>query len=273
MKPIRTLDDLRNATDEEVQAALEHVTVLPDLERYLEWLSDSETPTIVTTKLDRRKQRALGIHPSSACKKGVCLLRLYYECTGEIKPAREYEAEMQRIWDLGTLLHDTNQVHFENMYEDLFEKEVKLIDKELHISSHTDGIFSFTPVRIILEMKSIKEGGNFGWAKVQDKPFEDNVRQSHFYMAVADVPFAIIFYIAKNTGKLKEHPIVFDFDLWEEMKTEVVKPVVDAAFNGGPMVEGKPGYDCRWCSFNYACETARRHRAHVKGSRSRWTAR
>lgn len=144
------------------------------------------------------------------------------------------------------------------------------VTKKLHIKSRTDGLFTFPKVRIVLEAKSIKEGGNFGWEKVQKKPMEDNVRQAYFYMKLSDVPFAIIFYANKNSGKLKEHPVMFDPEVWEKIQTEVVEPVVEAAYDGGEMVEGTPGFHCRWCDFNHSCPAARQERTHVKGATRPW---
>ena len=270
---ILTIEDLLWAKENDPQLVDEcfaQVTIEEDLERYLAWLAEHEVTTNVVTELRRNKARTLGIHPSSACKKGVCLLKLFYECTGKIPPKRAYDPESQRTWDIGTLLHDTYQTHFENMYGDQFAKEVRLKNKPLHIVSNTDGIFSFTRIKIILEMKSIKEGGNYGWEKVQKKPMEDNVRQALFYMKLANIPFGIVFYMNKNSGKIKEHPIMFDPDLWNEMQTEVVEPVVEAAFNGGEAVQGKAGYHCRWCDFNHSCPAAKQERTYVKGANRPW---
>jgi hypothetical protein len=270
---ILTIDDLLWAKENNPDLVAEcesKISVLPDLEKYLYWLHEAEATTTVVTKLKRHKGRKLGIHPSSACKKGVCLLKLYFECTDKVKPNRAYDQKMQQIWDHGTLLHDTLQTHFEQMYEDQFEREVRLVNEDLHIYSSTDGIFSFTRTRIILEMKSIKEGGNFGWAKVQKTPMEDNVRQTHFYMALANIPFGIILYMGKNNGEFKEHPVAFDPDLWKELREEIVQPVIDAAYYDGPEVQATPGYHCRWCDFHHGCEAARKHRTNVKGSKRAW---
>jgi len=273
VKPIKTLDDLAAASEEDIQEAAASVSIMGALEEYLEWLSDSETTTIVTAELRRHKRRSLGIHPSAACKPKACLLKLYYGCTGEILPQRAYEEENQRIWDIGTLLHETYQAHFNSMFGDQFQDEVKLVDEALHIKSRTDGLFHFSLVKAILEMKSIKEGGKFGWSTVQNKPEAGNVRQCHFYMKVADAPFANLFYMNKNTGQLKEYVLTFDFDLWDELQTEVVEPVIAAAYEDGPAVEGRPSWDCRWCDYNYACPAVKQERKHVKGANRPWAKR
>jgi len=272
MEAIKTIEDLKWAQENRpglVEQCFSQVTVMKDLEEYLYWLTLSATPTTVVTKLNRWKNRSLGIHPSSACKKSGCLLKLYFECTGEVKPARPYNQQMQQIWDIGTLLHDTMQTHFENMYGDQFRREVPLKDEKLHIRSHTDGIFDFSLVSFILEMKSIKEGGNYGWEKVQLKPFEDNVRQGMFYMYTANRPFGLVFYMNKNAGLFKEHAFMWDQALWDEMK-ERFMPVVDAAFNDGTKVEASPGWHCRDCDYYHGCKPGKDYKRHAKTSTRRW---
>lgn len=265
---IRTIDELQQAMEHDhalVQHYQSQVTVEVDLCNYLKWLSDNEVTTEVVSSLKRSKKRTPGIHPSSASKKGVCLLRLYYECTNEIEPGKEaYNQKSQMIWDLGTMLHDLHQKWFKEMYGDQFEFEVPLKDKEKHIYSSTDGLFSFTYYRFVLEMKSIKEGGNYGWEKVQAKPMEDHVRQSHFYMKLADVPFSLIFYINKNAGEFKEHAIAFNQALWDEMESEVVTPVIAAAYQKGPAVPASPGWGCRWCLYQHGCPEKGGKDSHVE---------
>lgn len=257
LNTIRTIGELNHALENSfdvVQHYEAQVTVEEDLSNYLKWLSDNEVTTQVVTKLKRYKKRSLGIHPSSAAKKGVCLLKLYYECTHEVAPGNDsYDQKAQLTWDIGTLLHETYQEWFRDMYGDQFQAEVPLKSSDGFIKSSTDGIFNFTNYRFILEMKSIKEGGNYGWEKIQAKPFEDNVRQAHFYMKLADVPFALLLYINKNAGEFKEHTVTFNQSIWDDLEQNVVTPVVEAAFRGGPRVNAKKSWSCRWCPFQHGC--------------------
>lgn len=251
---LKTIDDLEWAQQNN-SALIEHylgqVTVLEDLKKYLRWLDDNEVTTTVKSKLKRYKLRAKGIHPSSACKKNVCLLKLYYECTNELKPAKTFDPKAQLTWDIGTMLHDMMQVHFTAMYQEQFQFEVPL--KYGHIKSSTDGIFEFDNYRFILEMKSIKEGGNFGWETIQAKPMEDNVRQAHFYMWLANIPMALLLYINKNGSEFREHAILFDHALWADIEQNVLTPVIAAAYENGPKVPARPGWHCRWCDFSHSC--------------------
>jgi CRISPR/Cas system-associated exonuclease Cas4 (RecB family) len=254
---VRTIGELTQALKENydlVQHYLSQVTVEEDLCNYLKWLSDNEVTTEVVTHLKRHKIRAPGIHPSSAAKNKVCLLKLYYECTNEVEPTVEaYDQKTQMTWDMGTALHDMHQTWFSAMYGDQFKAEVPLKSKDGYIKSQTDGLFTFKHYRFILEMKSIKEGGNYGWAKVQAKPMDDNVRQAHFYMKLADVPYALIFYMNKNAGEFKEHAVMFSQALWDEMERDVLTPVINAAYKKGPAVAANPGWHCRWCLYQAGC--------------------
>jgi hypothetical protein len=264
MDPIKTLQDLeqalKNGEKDRIDYWRRQVTVQADVEKYFYWLSSTETSTSVVTNLRRTKTRSSGIHPSSACKTGVCHLALYFGCTGEVEPKRSYCQESQLTWDIGTLLHDTWQMHFKNMYQDQFRYEVPLQDNTLLVKSSTDGIFTFSHLKFILEMKSIKEGGNFGWETIQKKPMDDNVRQAHFYMKLADVPFALILYLNKNRGIFKEHAVAFDFSIWENIVDSVLNPVIEAVRSKSPP-EGSPGFGCRYCDYEHGCPALKKNKA------------
>lgn len=254
---ILTINDLQVALENDFRATqhyLKQVTVEEDLSNYLLWLHENEVTTDFNVKLHRYRRRSKGIHPSSASKEGCCLLKLYYECTFEIEPMGAYDQKMQLTWDVGTLLHETYQEWFRNMYDKQFKAEVSLKSDDGYIKSRTDGIFTFTNYRFILEAKSIKEGGNFGWETIQAKPMTDHVRQAHFYMWLSDVPFALIFYMNKNAGEFKEHPVMFNQGIWDDMMDNVIAPVVSAAYLGGDAVSATPGWNaCRFCNFQHGC--------------------
>lgn len=255
MRQIKTISDLLVAQKEEpdvVQEYLRRVSVVPDMERYLRWVKQGGEPIEGTFRLAGGQGRSSGIHPSSASKKGVCPLLLYYECTGEVTKKPKWDFRMETTYDIGTMLHCMIQQILNDMYGDQFCDEVSLTHDELHIVSHTDGIFDFTDYRFLLEIKSIKEGGNWGFERVQAKPLVDHPRQGTFYMACSDVPFLLILYINKNGSLYKEHAQVFNPELWQELK-DVITPVVDAAYNGGPMVTGHVGSHCKRCPYAHGC--------------------
>lgn len=269
-----TIADLQEANKTEqgkalVQKALKEITILEDLERYQRFLFDREVPTLFDISLERHKSRALGIHPSAACKPGVCPLRLYYDCTNEVRPSRSFDVKSQMIFDVGTIVHRMLQTHLANMYEDQFEPEVSIKYPEHHIIGHADGLFTFSNIRIVLEIKSIKEGGNFGWEKVTASPMIDNQRQANIYCKCLDVPFTMVLYFNKNNGEMKAHILAYDPDLWANLVTEIT-PSVQAAYYGGPKPAGQDGYHCRRCDYEYGCETVRKARANVRPPTRLW---
>lgn len=281
MRDMATIADLQQAQEDDpalVEKYLEQVSFLPDLMDYLEWLHKEHQDTKVVSDLRRHKSRPRGIHPSAACKTDVCPLKLYFDCTNEVEPFPRYDAKSQEIWDLGTMMHDRAQTLLKNMYKDRFASEVPLAMPEILLVGHTDGLWTFKgnkklgKYRIVLELKSIKEGGNYGWAKVQEKPFADNVRQAHFYMKALDVPFGIIAYMCKNTGDMKEHPVVFDPDIWADLMRIVVPVVAKVVKGTKAKVVAKPGWHCKQCDYFHGCTPGKEKHAKGKGIGT-WTRR
>lgn len=263
-----TLNDLKNAPDEDVRKALSRVTIVDDLASYTKWMNDTNYRLPITFELGGTS-RSLGIHPSSVCKPGVCPMQLYYECTGEVEPLDTVGHDLQDTFDIGTAKHAMLQTMLHDMFGNQFQSEVSLKDETLHIISHTDGVFIFPTLRFILEIKTIKEGGNFGFEKVQAKPLESNLRQMTMYMKVADIPFGLLFYWCKNNSAKKEHAVVFDQAIWNDLKG-VIQPVVDAVYNGGTEVMPKVGAHCKWCKFYHGCAHGRRH-SDGKSARRAWS--
>lgn len=269
---IKTIADLKKATKEEIEEAKRQVTVLDDLYAYIKWLNSADgTKTEVRFKVgwDKHRAAALGLHPSSLAKKNGCLLKLYYEATGKVPPKPKIDVTSYMTFDIGTAMHSLIQAHFLNMYEDQFEEEVWLKNKRIMInSSHTDGRFMFSNVRFLLELKSIKEGGNFGWEKIQDRPFPDNVRQVMTYMYLDDCPFGLILYWCKNNSKMKEHVITWDDEVWDQLLGGAIQPVLDAV-ESGEEPPANPGYHCRYCDFLHGCDAGKGNKSGTKPSRRR----
>jgi CRISPR/Cas system-associated exonuclease Cas4 (RecB family) len=257
MHEIKTIQQLKEASAKDVEMTIKNLGVVHDLHRYLNWVGETLTPTKGNFKIGP-DERKLGVHPSTVSHKGVCPVKVYYECTGDIEPSGANVKPVDRItFDLGSMVHIMLQTHFKNIYDDQFKYEVKLKDKDLHMTSSADGIFEFSNTRAVIEIKSIKEGGSYGFDKVQTKPFTDHIRQATCYMRMADIPFAIILYFCKNNSQLLEHAIQYDESIWNEIEQEV-KPIVEAAYNKGPMVQPKAGSNCYSCQFAHGCPHSER---------------
>lgn len=270
---MKTIADLKSATREEIEEALTRVTVEQDLYAYLMWLNSSDgckTEGRFQVGYDPHRAKALGFHPSQIAKVGVCPLKLYYDVTGEVKGENRFDFESQMTFDLGTCMHALLQMHFLNMYADQFEEEVWLKDKRILINSaHTDGRFNFSLIRFLLEIKTIKEGGNYGWEKIQDRPFPDNLRQVMTYMYLDDCPFGLILYFCKNNGKLKEHPIIWDEKVWAEIRDETMMPVIEA-IKAKKKPVGNTGFHCRRCEYLHGCPAGKEYtngkKSHRRGA-------
>lgn len=259
MAGIFTIDEFRKATEEQKEEALKLVTIKEDLLSWVAWLNSPAGSQIEGTfKLGfHENTRKRGLHPSSIAKKGECLYKHYLDLTGEIPAERSITQRMQFIFDIGTIIHAMLQMHLGHMYGDQFQDEIGMVNKKLRLVGHTDGRFLFSLIRFLLEIKSIKEGGNFGFEKVQDRPFPDNVRQSHCYMFLSDCPFSLLFYFCKNTGEIKEHGVMWDEEIWEGILKEPIYPVLEAVKEKTPPPP-KPGYLCRErCSYYHGCEYGR----------------
>lgn len=253
---ILTIDDLKTASDKEVEEAKKQITIKEELYAYQRWLNQQEDGIVIPVRLGGSK-RGLGIHPSSVSKVGACPYKVYLECTGDVKKIDVIKPEIQDTFDLGTAKHTVMQAFLHEMYGDQFQDEVKLTDKELHIHSHADGLFSFPDVRFILEIKTIKEGGSFGFDKVRRKPMVDHVRQTTMYMKLENVPFGLIYYYNKNTSEVLEHVITYDPEVWMTIEMFIL-PIIEAAYGDRKPPLGKVSYGCRWCGYSHSCAAYRR---------------
>jgi CRISPR/Cas system-associated exonuclease Cas4 (RecB family) len=265
-----TTTDFMAADKQDILAIMNKISIVNDITSYKHWLESSGESLDIPLQIGSR--RSLCVHPSTICKAGVCPLKVYYECTGELDKNKCHPLDLHNTFDTGTALHAVLQAYCEAVFNDSnikqFEREVKLVNKELHMNGHADGVFTFTDHRFILEIKTIKEGGNVGWEKVQTRPLPDNERQLRIYMHLANIPFGLLYYWCKNNGSVKEHVVTYDGGaVWDEVAA-MVKPVVDAAYNKGPPVKGIVGAMCRMCDFNYGCSDYRRQHETTVGTRT-----
>ena len=258
---IKTLQQLKKAPKETVLEAKESIKLLEDLKTYFLWVkSPKGIPVEGTFKLGYFK-RSLGIHPSTLSKEDFCKLRVYFEVTGEVLPDKQGDPDKflreQLTFDSGTLIHIMFQSFFKDMYGTRFQDEVPLLNEELRITSHADGILELKNVKTVLEIKSIKEGGSFGVETVRNKPMTDHVRQAHFYMATSNTPFCNIFYFCKNTSEIIEHVISFRPSLWRKLKTQVKDILLFVDQKKKPTAN--TGYHCRSCVFLHGCDKGLDH--------------
>ncbi len=252
---IKTIADLKRASPVQIETAKLSAKLIKDLQIYLLWLKSSQGRPVEGQFSLGYKERSLGIHPSTVSKADFCKLQAYYEVTGEVLPEKQGDpekfAKLELTFDTGTMVHLMFQAFFKDMYGERFKDEVSLKDKNLRISSHTDGTLELQNIRTVLEIKSIKEGGGFGVDTIRAKPMLDHVRQSHYYMALSDIPFCNVFYFCKNTSEVIEHVIEFVPELWDELLAEI-EPVLESV-DKGKEPKANVGFHCRSCRYLHGC--------------------
>lgn len=265
---ILTIADLGRASDQEIDDTVQEITLLDDLYHFLKWTEDEHQQYEVAFKLGG-DIRNLGVHPSSVSKVGACPLKIFWECTGDVKKMEPFDTDRQDIFDIGTAMHEVLQARFQAMYQEQFVPEVKLGIPELHITGHCDGVFYFPRYRFILEIKTIKESDTqYGFAKAQRAPLVEHVRQLTIYQKALDIPFGLLFYYCKNNSLKAEHVQVFDPMIWEDLK-QFITPIAAAAYDGGAPVAAKAGFNCRFCGFLHSCKAGRRRNDSRSDRRSR----
>lgn len=263
---IMTIPDLIEATPDEVRHYAKKIGVVDDLHKHQWWMQQAKHQVEVSFLLGG-EERANGVHPSSVSKVNGCELAWLYELTGEVPKKERVDPHSQNIFDLGTAMHNVLQSQFHDMYGEQFESEVHLTIPELMVTSHADGLFSFSDHRFILEIKTIKEGGSKGWNTIQNAPMEDHRRQATVYMVASNVPYALILYFNKNTSHMKEHVVTYDEEVWNPIKEDIEK-IIAVANEGEGRITPRPGYGCRWCGYMHGCEHGRNHGG--KSSRRSW---
>jgi CRISPR/Cas system-associated exonuclease Cas4 (RecB family) len=246
---------------------IKRVGVVDDLKKYIAWLNSADGERIQGVfELGFNGERGLGLHPSAIAKKGVCPLKHYFDCTGEIVSDEVFSSQRQLIFDMGTVMHSMLQTLLVGTYWDgnQFEPEIPLPDTRLLYNSHTDGRFVAPSYSFLTEIKSCKEGGSSGWERVQRSPLRDNVRQLMQYMYIDDTPFGLLLYFCKNNSCMKEWPIAWDEELWAEIEEEAL-PIVEAV-EAKERPTPKVGSHCRDCGYLQGCK---RGKEHVDGVRAK----
>lgn len=265
---IMTIDDLAAASDDEVDSIMSGSGIIQDLARFQQWCEKEGYRYPVSFDLGGGGPRT-GVHPSSVCKNDYCLQKLVWDATGEVEKINSFDHDLLDTFDIGTAKHAMLQAQLNEMYGDQFEDEVSLKDDSLHILGHTDGMFTFSNYRMLLEIKTIKDSSSaYGFDKATRDPLKDNVRQLMIYMKILNVPFGLLFYWCKNDSRKVEYIIAFDDELWRDIHQVIVNVCRGAYDPMAPKVIPKnPQFSCKWCGYLHACPEGKEH---VRGtSRSR----
>ncbi len=74
-------------------------------------------------------------------------------------------------------------------------------------------------IRVIHEYKSINDNG---YTNLKS-PKVDHKWQASIYSRVFDVPIVVYLYINKDSNKLVDFPVPFDFELWTSIEQKIEK--------------------------------------------------
>ncbi len=265
---IHSIDDLKHASDREIQEAMGALNlrgrVTAGLQRRSKEVGLTRAQYIAevekinaeeldcahcrgTGKLKRRVPRTVGvIHPSSADK---CVLRLYYDVVGEFAPQSTFKPPLMFTFKIGHAMHDLVQ---EILAEDLgtaFEPE-KRIEIGTLVAGNTDGLVTIPEARAVLEIKSM--GSEYGGLK--EPKGDHRVQAGGLYATALDAPFTVYLYISKDwPHDIKEYVEVYDpgvFRRWSRTKGERVQSALDSG--EVPVADASPA-ECGDCPYNKDC--------------------
>lgn len=194
------------------------------------------------------------IHPSQITK---CIKKIWFDCTvsdqvdpdGDPIPFYVYSEEyvdpyLQMIFDIGHGIHDQFQTYgLKGAWGPAYSVETEInpdagdlpLAEVFWIRGSVDGLL--TPyiiqvpgigevgVRVIHEYKSINDNG---YTNLKS-PKVDHKWQATIYSMVFNVPIVVYLYVNKDSMKLADFPVPFDFQLWQtiEQKIEKIQYYVD----------------------------------------------
>lgn len=132
--------------------------------------------------VSNKEESDRAINVNSPSQVGRCKRANYWMRTGE-ETASTIDARTQRIFDNGTGMHERIQAYLKAEGSLVFD-EIPLIDEDLNIQGHTDGLLRMTPYDYsILELKSINSNG---FSKLKDAK-EEHKLQAMVYLYCMEV--------------------------------------------------------------------------------------
>lgn len=272
-KPILSIDDLKTASNTDLRAA---VSALRIKERVLDRISamgrkESMTRAEYIAHVEAReehdcptcqgkgkvlpaKPREIGVvHPSQAHK---CLLRNYYDVTGEMPAKEEIEWKFQATFAIGHAIHGLIQSALELEAADAntgmeFAPEAQ-VDMGL-IRGNTDGDIWLPTVHAVLEIKTM--GSEY--AGLSAPKAEHQLQANGLYATGLDAPYVVFLYVSKEFPyPIKEFVVEHDptlFSRWMRNKGEKIQRAIE---KGEPPIADAAPSECKRCPYGYpgGCE-------------------
>jgi hypothetical protein len=269
MKPIMTIEDLKNASPSDIEQVRSSISIAAIARKQMvengnkTGLTAEEYQHHLDTREARKetcgtcrgkgfilpKERSVGtIHASSA---HYCRTRLYYDVMAEHAPKSEIDPSLLFTFQIGHALHETVQGALASALKDKFKEEVRVDMPEAFINgSSADGVVELDNCRVLLEIKSI--GSNF---TTLTKPLEYHRTQAMgIYATALDVPFVSTLYVEKAwPHNFKEFVETYDpavYAKWWRNKGSWVEKAIE---EGQPPVADSDKWECMECTYSHVC--------------------
>jgi CRISPR/Cas system-associated exonuclease Cas4 (RecB family) len=265
---IKTIEDLNNASDEEVQAALNSIKLKDyyykgaremgretgsTLTEYETWQDTPATETCRScsgTGLWKEGKRSVGtIHASSA---HTCRRRLYYDVMADYAPKTEFRPELLVTFSMGHAIHDVVQRALHVSLPGKFRDEVRVdLPEAFVMNSRTDGVVDLPKARVLLEIKSI--GGEFD--KLTEPKKDHLVQAVGIYATALSAPFISFLYVSKKwPHSVKEFVVKYDPKIYRRWWRNKGSKVDEAIESGVAPIADADKNTCQQCPYNYFCD-------------------
>jgi CRISPR/Cas system-associated exonuclease Cas4 (RecB family) len=178
-----------------------------------------------------------------------CLRRQYFEYT---QPSKVLSQSKESLFGLGNLWQVCVDEAFElagvKVLEKLKIRKLKVPNSDLVLICEPDFVVDFEGKKIVVELKSV--------AALKSEPLSEHIFQVTAYIAVTKSDSAVIVYINKSTGEVREFPVAFEEDklalLFERAK-RLHRFVSEKELP--PAAGAGQEWQCKSCDFQTECET------------------
>lgn len=138
--------------------------------------------------------------------------------------------QLQKILDSGTHIHEQLQAYLSRHPGCFYAPEAKVWLPELEIRGSCDGVIirRADMYRWGVEFKTISKAG---FEALKNAPKPDHVVQASIYARITGVWWISVVYYCKDNSTMREFPIHYDPEIWEEKvvnRVKSLKAFVDA---------------------------------------------
>lgn len=195
-------------------------------------------------------------HPSSLAG---CSRNIWY-CRSGLQGRVNTELNLRLRMDTGTAVHHQLNEYIAGMFpEDVAITDVPLTMPSMFMGGEADMIIWDTAVI------DFKTAASRSFGKVRPPTISPNgdvkpasmkgyVWQVHAYMAMADIPMAIILYYNKDSSRIMEVPVPFSLLVWDQIEQKI--DAIEEAIETGEIPDREPDpFFCKnLCAYFQECK-------------------